>query len=448
VTAHGKLARQVGVLGSGALLGLAIRFVQSALVARLLGVEQFGKLAVVFAFVAIISRVNDLGLPNAVAYYFRRAPGSLPALLRTIGFNFVWCCVVGLAVAFAAVHLPVPFAADLRDSVWPKLGLAAFIAISTPTAILPSLITAAGDYGSYVRLTNIDAALQVVFVLGACLLLGPHYQHAVLGLGVEQCLIALVYVGYLRRYLGRSPEVRIGAREAYSYGLRLQWGVLMKLISSRADLLIVGALMSSSSVGLYSVALGIRDIGLLPQTAYAAPFQNMVIDRGKLGAGSDRTLVLTSLLLQVALSVTMVVAAALALPRLIPAIYGSDFAGASGPAALLFSSIVFLGPASLCWMTYNAKGKPQLTSLVLTAAGILGPTLTYVMVTAGYGLYGASAASLATAAVTFALSFFFLVRLQRYRRKDFGEARRRALDLVRHLTRAALARARRARRST
>lgn len=431
------------MLGSGALLGLGLRFVQSALTARLLGVEQFGILATVFAFVAIVSRVNDLGLPSAVAYYFRRAPGSLPSLLRIIGFNFVWCCVVGLAVAFAAVHLPLAFAEDLRDSVWPKLGLAAFIAISTPTAILPNLITAAGDYPSYVRLTNIDAALQVVFVVGACLLLGPLYHNAVIGLGVEQCLVALLYLGYLRRYRGGALEVQIGAREIYSYGLRLQWGVLMKLISSRADLLIVGGLMNPSSAGLYSVALGIRDVGLLPQTAYAAPFQNLVIDRATLGAGSDRTLVLTSLVLQVGLSLAMAVAAAIALPGLIPAIYGSDFAGASGPTALLFTSIVFLGPASLCWMTYNARGKPQLTSLVLTAAGIIGPVLTYLMVSAGHGLYGASGASLMTAAVTFSLSFFFLVRLQHYRRVDFAEAYRRAGDLVRHFTSAALARTRR-----
>jgi O-antigen/teichoic acid export membrane protein len=424
------VGRQLGVLGSGVVVGLVIRLVQSALVARLLGVAEFGQLAAVVAVVAIMSRVNDLGLPGSLSYYFRSRPGSLRSILVVIASNFVWCSVVAVALALVAPELPLPFAADLRAAPGLQLSFAAYLALTTPATILPGLLTAAGDYGWYVRLTNLDAFLQAVFTVGAIILLGPSYQFVIPALALEQAFAVIAYLWYIRRYRDRSPRAGLELREAYAYGLRLQWGVIMKLISNRADLLIVGALLPVSQVGLYSVALGLRDLGLLPQSAYAAPFMNLVIDRSREGQPSDRVPVLTTLILQIVLSVMMVLVALPVFPLLIPGIYGSDFAPAVGPSLVLFASVIFLAPASLCWMTYNAKGRPHLTSLVLTAGGVLGPLLTYILISHGYGLYGASAAGVLVAAVTFALSLYLLVRLQEYRRSDYQQAMHRARVLA------------------
>jgi O-antigen/teichoic acid export membrane protein len=420
------LSQQLGVLGSGVVLGLAIRLVQSALVARLLGLAGFGQLAAIVAFVTIVSRINDLGLPGSVSYHFRREPGSLPSLLRVVGSNFAWCCVVAVAIALLAPHLPLPFARDLERSAGLQFALAGYLAVSTPAIILPGLLTAAGDYSSYVRLTNLDALAQTVIILSVILVFGASYQPIVAALAGEQALAIGVYLWYVRRYRHRAPEVHLPAREAYIYGIRLQWGVIMKLISSRADLLIVGALLPVTQVGLYSVALSLRDLGLLPQSVYAAPFMNLVIDRSKDARQSDRIPVLTTLILQIGLSIAMAVVAAAALPLLIPAVYGSAFSAAAGPSTLLFASIVFLAPASLCWMTFNARGRPHLTSVILTAGGFLGPVMTFVLVSRGYGLLGASAAGLLTAALTFLLSVYFLLRMQEYRRSDYREALQRA----------------------
>lgn len=425
------LTRQLGVLGSGVLLGLLIRLAQSAVVARLLGVAEFGQLAAIVALVAIVSRVNDLGLPGSVTYHFRREPGSLGSLLQVIATNFIWCCVVALGLAYAAPHLPFPFAADLSQSPGLRLLLAGYLAISTPATILPGLLTAAGDYGSYVRLTNLDALVQAVFVVGAILAFGASYQPVIAALALEQVLIIAVYLWYLQRYRRRAPRVHLPARTAYAYGLRLQWGVVMKLVSGRADLLIVGALLPVSQVGLYSVALSLRDLGLLPQSVYAAPFMNLVIDRSRNDKASDRIPVLAALMLQIGLSVVLAAVAVAAFPLLIPAIYGPAFAPAVGPSTLLFASLIFLAPASLCWMTYNAKGRPDLTSVLLTAGGVLGPVLTYLLVSEGYGLYGASAAGVVAAAVTFVPSVYYLIRLQQYREADYRQAFQRAGAMVR-----------------
>jgi O-antigen/teichoic acid export membrane protein len=425
-----RLSAQLGVLGTGVVIGFVLRMLQSAVVARVLGLNEFGKYATVVALMAIVSRVNDLGLPNTVAYYFRRSRGAFGSLMRVIYLNALWCWVVSLAVAFAVAHLPLAIAPDLRESISHRLLLAAFIAVNTPTWILPGFVSASGEYASYARLTNLDAALQAACSIGACLIFGASYFNVVAALAVEQVAMTGVYLWFVRRYRGQAPDQPVSIRETISYGLRLQWGVLMKMLGSRADILTVGALASAKLAGLYSVGLNIRDIGLLPQSVYAAPFQNLVIDRSREDS-SDRTAVMTGLLLQLLLSLLMAVAAALALPLLIPAVYGRAFVAAGPPAVVLFLSVVFLGPAGLCWMTFNAKGRPQTTSLLLTASGIVGPGLTFVLLATGHGLIGAAWGAVGTGALTFVLCVGFLQRLQHYRWDDVRIGWKRARSLLR-----------------
>jgi O-antigen/teichoic acid export membrane protein len=425
-----KLSAQLGALGSGVVIGLVLRMLQSAVVARLLGLTEFGKYATVVALMAIVSRVNDLGLPNTVAYYFRRSRGAFGSLIRVIYLNALWCWVVSLAVAFAVPHLPLAVAADLRESLPRELLLAGFIAVNTPTWILPGFVTASGDYTSYARLTNLDAALQAAFSIGACLMFGASYLNVMAALAVEQVLMTGIYLWFVGRYRGQTAEQPVSVRETISYGLRLQWGVLMKLLSSRLDILTVGALTNAKLAGLYSVGLNIRDIGLLPQSVYAAPFQNLVIDRSRENS-SDRAAVMTALLLQIMLSLLMAVVAVVALPILIPAVYGQAFLASVAPAVVLFLSVIFLGPAGLCWLTFNAKGRPQTTSLLLTAAGVVGPGLTFALLATGHGLIGAAWGTVATGALTFVLCVRFLQKIQHYRWEDVRVGWKRVRSFLR-----------------
>lgn len=436
VTDTRRIARQVGLLGSGAVIGLVLRLTQSALLARLLGLESFGTLATVVAVGAIVARVGDLGLPNAAAYFVRKEPGTLGAILRIIAGNFGFCAALSLLVVLAQPHVAAGLAPELGATPWARVAVVVYFAGGTPLAILPGLVNAIGDHRAFVRLATLDALIQACLAVLAVVVAGPNFLHVIVALAVAQWLAVGRYVWHLRRYRSRHTPVHAGAREVYRYGLRVHWGVVMKLISTRADLLIVRALLTASHAGLYAVALTVRDIGLLPQTVYAAPFQNLVVDREKVGGGSDRAVVLTSLLLQLGISLAMGAAATIALPLLIPLVYGPAFAPAAGPAAILFLSVIFLLPASLCWMTYNSKARPELTSIVLTASGVLGPLSTYVALRAGWGLYGAAIAGLATSALTFLLSVGLLWRIQRYG----GEDLRLAVGRIRQLISASLGR--------
>jgi O-antigen/teichoic acid export membrane protein len=349
--------------------------------------------------------------------------------MRVVYLDFVWCCAVALVLVLIVPRIPLAIGPDLRASGWLQALLGAYLVVTTPIWILPGFISAAGDYKEFARLGNLDIGLQAVSTVGACLILGPSYVHVIAALTLEQAVMIGVYLWFLRRYRQQAPSTPVSLRETLTYGLRLQWGVLMKLLSSRADVLTVGALTSSAMAGLYSVALNIRDIGLLPLSVYVAPFQNLVIDRARGGTTSDRSPIITGLLLQFGLSVALALVAAVALPILIPLVYGEAFRPAAGAAVILFSSIIFLGPAGLCWVTFNAKGRPHLTSLLLTAGGILGPALTYIILVTGHGLVGAATGTVVVAAFTLGSAIVLLQRLQGYSRRDLREGLVRAVTI-------------------
>jgi O-antigen/teichoic acid export membrane protein len=369
-----------------------------------------------------------------VAYFYRRSPGALRELLSTIRLNFIWCIIASVALALLSLRLPVSFAYDLSTSTSFFVSLVAYTALATPASILPLLVTASGDFAAYVKLTNGSAILQTGLILVACLTFGSQYEHVVAALALGQLLLIAGVLVHLRRQLARHQSTLLGLRTVYTYGLRSQWGALMKLLSHRLDILIVSSLVTAADVGRYSLAVSLRDIGLLPQSVYAAPLQNAVIDREKNPAVSDKTLVLGSLILQVGLSVLLAVIAVVSLPYLIATIYGPSFARAGKPAVVLFTSIVFLGPAAVCWVTFNSKGRPELNSMVMTAAALIGAVSTYLL-TSSHGLYGAAGAVVLTSAVTLLLSLVLLIRIQKYQASDLPVAWRRAGATARGLLR-------------
>jgi Na+-driven multidrug efflux pump len=77
-------------------------------------------------------------------------------------------------------------------------------------------------------------------------------------------------------------------------------------------------------------------------------------------------------------------------------------------------------------VTFNAKGRPHLTSLLLTVSGILGPATTYLLLSSGYGLVGAATGTVVVAGVTLGLAIVLLQRLQHYTRDDLREGLIRA----------------------
>ncbi len=69
------------------------------LVARLLGVEDRGHLALLVLVPTVLSQIGGLGLPLAATFHIARAPGATRAIMRSL-----WVPALAQAVALTFVH--------------------------------------------------------------------------------------------------------------------------------------------------------------------------------------------------------------------------------------------------------------------------------------------------------------------------------------------------------
>jgi len=229
---------------------------------------------------------------------------------------------------------------------------------------------------------------------------------------------------------GGSPE-GVTARVCYSYGLRIKWAEIMKLLSGRVDLLLVTLLLPRGDVGAYAVAISFREFGLMPLRTYTGIFQNLLVDRARAGL-HDGDLVIGSLFLQALVSILLILGAALVFPVALPWMYGRAYANLPLPATILYASTLFLSIAGLCWTVFNMRGRPALTSRIVTVSGVLGPVLVWVLARKA-GIVGAATAGLITGAVISVVSLVALMRLCRYSGRDAVRVARRVPDVIREL---------------
>ena len=411
--------------GGTILLGVC----QSIVVARLLGPAGLAHYATVLAAVTIAAQLSDGGLANAFAFFGRERPGTLVRLTRML-LRHAGICLLLASVVVAAVWWldiggmfaiigPVSFAAVLPVLLSTTMG----------ATILPVLVLAAGRYRAHAVFASASAACRLLLVLAAYGIWGASWRAFVTAVACAQVVAVTAQLIYVWRQPPLTPRADVTVAECYGFGLRIKWAEIMKLLSGRADLLVVASVLPARDVGLYSLALSLRELGMTPLRTYSGILQNLLVDRRR-GGMDDRTLVIGSLLLQAAISAALSVGAAMTFPALLPFVYGSAYGAAAVPAAIAVTSTIFLSVAGICWTVFNMRGEPGTTSAIVTVAGVVGPVLVYLLA-ARSGLNGAALASVATSMIATVLSVIWLVRRRRYVVADLPFAAKRLRDLVR-----------------
>jgi O-antigen/teichoic acid export membrane protein len=410
-------------LGTGVAVGRTLSLLQSIVIARMLGPADLGHYATLVSICALVSRVGDFGLPHAFSYFARISPGSLRSLLRILGINILVGCALYVVAIAAIFQFSLPAFDEIQASAAWTLVLFLFLVLSTVWGLLPVLLMAAGEYRKYMLYSNVLIVLQIALQYVYYLILGAGFLSLfAANLTALTLMSFMLAVRQLRLPPSESVET-VSARQCYRFGLQVQWGVLMKLASTRLEVPLISGLLPGAATGSYSLASNLREASFIPLQLYAGIFQNSLIDRNKEPGRAPGALIVRTLLLQALLYMAIAAAAGLTLPYLIPLVYGPDYAMAIKPAVILVGSSVFTGLAGLCWIAFNSSNRPHLTSLVITVSGIASPML-IVAVAPVYGLMGVATASLGASVLSFALSLWLTIRLYGLGRKDIVQALR------------------------
>ncbi len=367
--------------------------------ARILGVLDRGRSALLLLFASVLPLLATLGMSLAVTYWVARRPAQTRNLLRRVRRP-----VLGQLVGLTAVHAIVLLAVFWRAPG--DVRAAALISLLASPAILLWI------YGLAVL-----QGLQDFRALNLCRLVFPPLNALLLiglwisGVG-DLVLVTAVWVSlYLlsaaltaavaRRRIARladaEPEELPSTRQLAGFGAKALLGSASPLTQFQLDQTIVGLFISQAALGIYVVAVAFtnlprfiaQSIGLV-----AYPHVAAARDRRERDAATVRFAAITVVLCGV-----VVAATELALPFLVRHLFGRQFGPAVDVARILLISAFLLCLTRVLSDCARGAGRPSLGSLGEIVA--LGSMFPFVLLLSASGVRGVAVAlCLAAAAGT------------------------------------------------
>lgn len=384
-----RLAKRLGS-GSGPLwLGnagtLALRFIQSVIIARAAGAHEFGLYVIVVALSAIFIRLLDLGITSSMAFILRGAPSAARPYAGTILLH----CLVAIPVSWLLWVLAD--ASSELDGMPSGLAAGSIALLTAFTVIqllnslmLPALIPL-GQLKGYA----IGSTLTPIFAIlatGATALVSDIRapQLIVIGL-ISEGLAGLLGLGLLLRTRGggERPRPEGLVRPLYAYGLKAYVGQALKAVSQRGDRVALAAFLNAGALGNYGVAQNLRDQAATPISIQSLVFRNSLIDlkADPARAGEARRFFFRTLLKWLGVVGPCSLVAAGGAVLLVPLLYGPSFHDTGAATGITMLSLPFLLISAFAWCAILADNRPGLYSAV---------TILTTVLTVGGAIAGAS----------------------------------------------------------
>lgn len=411
--------------------------VAGVIVARWLGAEGLGSLAVLNVTVGTVAQLSSAGLPSANTYFISRDQSRLAAVaLNSLVFALAAGSLLAILLTLLARWQP-----GLFNSISPRL--VAIAAVSVPFQLITLLgLNVFLAVGRVDRFNLLDFASQSFVLVNAilALLIFGRGLWTLVSLNTAASIFVSVVIVWLigRQIASRDkllPHARPGVRlfrEMLRYGLKFHVSLLAGMLIFRADLLVVNHFRGAAEAGVYAVASQVAMmLMLLPGVIATLLFP-------RISAREDAAGRLTCLVSRHTAFVMLLVCL-LAAPAslLLPLLYGAAFADVSVQLLILLPGVYLIGLESVLVQHFNATGLPLAIPLFWVATLLVNIALVFALVPA-YGARGAAVASTVTYAMIFALvALYFRARTQR----TFSEALLISAREVRELLTALSARA-------
>jgi O-antigen/teichoic acid export membrane protein len=370
------------------------------IVARWLGADGVGQLAVINVAVATIVQLGSFGLPSSNTYFiaqdqshFRAA--AVNSLIFALGVGSV------LALGLSAVASMRP---DWFGFVSPELIHIA--AVSIPFQLIGLIgLNILLAFGKLREFNLLDLAGQSFVLINAVLVLLILRQGlaTLVTLNTAASILVSVIIVLLLVISGRSlVQSRWRAdiallRRMIGYGLKFHISILAGAIIIRADLLVVNHFRSAAEAGVYSVASQFALLlMLLPGVIATLLFPRVTSEQDARGETTCQVSRYTTFVM------FLCCIAAVPFSLLLPLIYGAAFSDATFLLWILLPGVYLMGLESVLVQHFNALGLPRAIPLYWIATLALNLVLVFALVPR-YGAYGAAIASSISYAMIFAL---------------------------------------------
>jgi O-antigen/teichoic acid export membrane protein len=372
-------------------LVVLVAFVTSPILARALGPAGRGELAAIFAVLTVAPWIAELGVTAYLATAHAKRSHRLGVLLGSSMPIILGASLVGVALAVPIAHLLGQGRHDVITFV--EIGLY-LLPVAVFTQSLYGVVVGEERWGVVILSRLLSTGIAAVGIVVLSLVGELTVANAAIAYLVSALASGLPFLVGLR---GSRPWrfERAVASEGLAFGVRSWLSTIASNGNARLDQLMMAALVDSTQLGLYALAVTLATAsgGLIAAVA------NALLPR--VAAGE-------AMLAARACRITMVLVAALGAaiaivsPFAVPLVFGSDFRGTVPMLVVLLGASVFFVPGQVLGSAVLAAGDPgatarsQVVGLVITVPAL-------IVLLPSTGGMGAAVISLVSYAVSFAI---------------------------------------------
>lgn len=257
MTTEQRLRTDVFLMGASKVGSLVLGIVGSIIVARALGADGRGLVAVGYALARILIQFGTAGVLTANPYYAARDPGMRSRIVT----NSVWLAlIVGVALFAVGVALAAVAPSVVRGLSWTQILLAlGGVPLALSNQFLHSVLLGEGRMHAY---NLVELVLSVVATTVTFVVLIPLDGGVTAALAVTLAGYAtgtLTWLALLMRHRpGIAPDLAV-ARTMVGYGFRAYVATLFGFLVIRVDTLFVNGYLGATQAGLYAVAVALVD---------------------------------------------------------------------------------------------------------------------------------------------------------------------------------------------
>lgn len=371
------------------LSGQAALIVSGVLVARMLGVEDRGELALLTVIPTMIALFGGLGLPLATTFEIARRPSiARPLLRRLAGFIVVQASLLTLVHAAIIVLLVGGRDDDVQRA-------AAFTIVVVPGSLVMQhgLAVLQGQQ----RYTAFNALRLAPVVLYAALALALFVVDAgtlaVLAAGIAATWVVVGVVTFAVAMMGAEPAPSApslpSTARLVKFGARGVLGSASPSDGAGVDQAVVGLFLSTRALGLYVVAAAFMNLSrLVTQSIGLVAYPNVA---GRTDARDATRAMWRFTAIGVAAALVITVLLELTVGRLITFFFGQSFAAADDVARVLLVAALLAGARRVLSDAARGADHPLAGTMAEIAAwAVLVPAM--IVLTPLLGLYGVALA--------------------------------------------------------
>lgn len=437
-----RLAKQVSSILAVRWVLLALSFVTSIFVARILGPDGKGIVTLITALVNLLAVLATIGLPTAALYLYKKKGYAVGDL---VGSSFFLYIILVLAIAVVLFALPTTALNNLvgASGAFEMQPLWLWLSLGT---VLCALLAAFGhnilvvdDRMRLYAFLNIGSQLVSVFLMWMLVIVfGFGISGALAAIFGAQLFAALGLVFWLRG-MGDKGQLHVSwrvLREMLRSGIGPYVTSLIANIFKRGETILLAFLLSIQFIGYYGVALTVYELMVDLPRSVVLPMVGRLADPNNLRAVETAN---RNIRLQIAVMFVPVLVMALVAPLIVPLAYGQRFAPAGVFLAGLLPGVLFRTVHLSVSAYFVSIGRMEATVPSVTTAAVVNLGLDLVLVP-NLGLTGVAISNVIAEMLMALVSVVVFLRATRGRWEDVFPPRRSDLHLMYHMAGGFLAR--------